>query len=678
MKKLFMLCMAFAMTFSLAACGDDWEEFEEWLDEEEYSAGSASEFSSAEATPMVEKDTDTQWAIYWYLCGSDLESDGGSATEDLYELMEVELPENVQVIIQTGGAYYWENDFVDPDMSQRFLYDSDGLTLVDESRAVNMGETESLVDFLEFSSENYPGQRTMVCFWNHGGGSVSGVAFDEQYDFDSLTLDEMYDAFTTVFDENPDNQPIDIIGFDTCLMATIDTAYTFSDLAKYMVASEEWEPCNGWYYTGIMEELAYNPDIDPRDLSVAICDWYVEGCEMEWTEDDITLSVTDLSKVNDLVVAYDNFGQEALGNAIDDPSFLTYFAKIARNSENYGGNSREYGYTNMVDMGHLAEQSADLLPETSGALLSALEDCVIYNVAGKYRQDSTGLSCYYSYNGDLDDFYGYTTVGASEAFKVLYEYSLTGNLEDYDLDYISDMEYTPEVTQETLPDLMVLDIAGWADMPLDIDREGCAVLTLGPEAYDSLSSISFELYYADLENDFMLCLGTDNDIIADWDRGIFKDNFRGVWGSIDDCLCYMELVYEGDGYNEYSVPILLNGEDYVLSVIYDFRTEEYYIEGARKPIGDSGAADKNVRRLQVGDVIQTIHYIDFFSDDVEELEAVPIDTIEVTKNTAFAEIELGDGIFVMFYLMEDYQGNYVSSAAATFDINRGEITTYVD
>ena len=51
----------------------------------------------------IEK-SDQAWAIYWYLCGSDLESWYGCATEDLEEMLAVDLPENVQVIIQTGGA----------------------------------------------------------------------------------------------------------------------------------------------------------------------------------------------------------------------------------------------------------------------------------------------------------------------------------------------------------------------------------------------------------------------------------------------------------------------------------------------------------------------------------------------------------------------------------------------
>ena len=55
-------------------------------------------------------DAALDWVIYWYLCGSDLESDGGFASMDLDELMEVQLPENVKVVIETGGTTQWQND----------------------------------------------------------------------------------------------------------------------------------------------------------------------------------------------------------------------------------------------------------------------------------------------------------------------------------------------------------------------------------------------------------------------------------------------------------------------------------------------------------------------------------------------------------------------------------------
>jgi hypothetical protein len=228
----------------------------------------------------------------------------------------------------------------------------------------------------------------------------------------------------------------------------------------------------------------------------------------------------------------------------------------------------------------------------------------------------------------------------------------------------------------SLPELLSLNSVDWQDMPVKVDENGNATLALGSEARDILSSLTFELYYVDPEEDIMLCLGTDNDIIADWDNGVFKDNFRGVWDSLDGALCYMEIAYEGEDYNLYSIPILLNGEDYNLLVIYDFTTGEYSIAGARRPLDESGAADKNLRYLVEGDEIQTIHFAAAISGE-GELTAVPIDTIKVAPETAFAETELGDGIFIMMYVMQDSQGNVATSAAVTFESSGGEITTSV-
>lgn len=617
-------------------------------------------------------DSNTDWVVYWYLCGSDLESEYGAATNDLAELLDVNLPENVKVVIQTGGTAAWQNELISAETLGRYLYDHNGLQLLEELSSASMGDGQTLAEFLAFGRENFPAKHTAVVLWNHGGGSVSGASFDELYGMDSLSLVEMYQAFTEVFGEDEQNQPVDIIGFDTCLMATIDTAYTFSGIAKYLVASQETEPGNGWLYSGWIGELAKNPNIDALQLAKAICDSYKRGCEEVGTEDNITLSVTDLSKVAALVSAYDDFGKEALALAVEKPAFFARFSKIANSVENYGGNTREQGYTNMTDLGSLAVKSSGLLPESTRAVAAALEDCVVYKINGKYRPDAAGLSCYYSYNGDLDDLVAYINVGAVPSFKYLYIYGLTGELPEDGMDYISQFNYS------SLPELLTLDNVNWQDIPVTVDEKANAILTLGSEAADILSSLTFELYYADAEEDILLCLGSDNDIVADWDNGVFADNFRGVWGSLDGALCYMEIAYEGEGYNLYSVPILLNGEEYNLIVIYDFETEQFYIEGARRPLDESGAADKNLRYLVEGDLIQTIHFATSISGEDSELIAVPVDTIKVTPEISFAETELGDGTFIMMYLMHDSQGNTAYSAPVTFTVSGGEITSGVE
>ena len=658
-KKLFALLLALAMILSLAACGG----------EAQGPVTPDAENPNPSAPNGSAPGGDGSWAVYWYLCGSDLETNHGCATADLAEMMEVALPENVTVVIQTGGSEIWQNDMMDASKLQRWLYTSEGLTLLEEVESASMGDAQTLYDFLYYANASFPADKVAVTFWNHGGGSVDGAAFDQLYDNDSLNLLEMYQAFDAVWPANAASPALELVGFDTCLMATIDVAAVFQNFAKYLVASEETEPGNGWLYSGWLAELAQNPAMDGDDLGVAMCSSYYEGCEAAGTADQVTLSLTDLTKLAPLLEAYDSFGREALAAAAEDPAFFAQLARAASQSENYGGNTREQGYTNMVDLGHLARKTAWLLPSAQ-SVCDALADCVIFQVGGPYRSEATGLSCYYSYNGDLDNFDDYTYVGASTAFKHLYAYGLTGELAEGGEEYLASLDIGE------LPHVPSLADAGWDGMPLDLNEDGASVLTLGPEAADILAGIGFSLYYIDEENDQMLLLGTDNDIVADWDNGVFYDNFRGVWGAIDGHIVYMELSCEGDDYNLYSVPILLNGEAYNLQVAYDFSGEEWTILGAAPGLDESGMAAKELRLLEAGDVITTIWQVSSYSGD-EDFEMAASEELTVTADTAFGETPLYNGRYSMVFEMRDAMGNYACSGLVTFDCLQGEIITTV-
>ena len=608
-KRILSLLLSAVILLALTACGGE--------EEEEVSENTSLETSDTEASDAG----DDSWSVYWYLCGSDLETTGGFATIDLSEMMEVQLPENVNVVIQTGGAAVWQNEYMDPSKLQRWLYNSEGLQLLEEQETANMGDAQTLYEFLSFADENYPADKVAVTFWNHGGGSVAGAAFDELHGLDSLDLGEMYHAFDAVWPADMQNPALELVGFDTCLMATVDVASVFQNFARYLVASEEVEPGNGWLYSGWLGQLADNPAMNGEELGIAICDTYYEGCEAVGTQDQTTLSVTDLTKLTSLLEAYESFGEEAFAAAAEDPGFFAELGRAAAQSENYGGNTREQGYTNMVDLGHLARQTAELLPSAQ-KVCDALDECVLYRVGGIYRSEATGLSCYYSYNGDIDDFNGYIDIGTGLAFKHLYAYELTGELAEGGEEYLASLDI------RELPDMVSLADMGWDGAPLDVDDEGTSILTLGPEAYDVLAGIGFSLYYVDEENDQMMLLGTDNDMTADWENGVFYDNFRGVWGAIDDCLVYMELSFEGEDYNLYSVPILLNGEEYNLQVAYDF-------------------------------------------------EMYAAEELTVTADTAFGETPLFDGRYCMVIEMWDAAGNYAYSDQVTFDCADGEILTTV-
>lgn len=674
-KRIFciLLCILLLL-FSSAACSP--ELLKNMIERNREDSQDVDEPTDDEADSFthditVDENTysEIDWAIYWYICGSDLESCYGSATADLEEMLQVELPENLTVVLQTGGAAEWKNSYVNPNYLERFVYNSNGLELVDRQPLESMGDSDTLSSFLDFAVSNYPAEHTAVIIWNHGGGSVAGAAFDELFDMDSLTLGEMYEAFTAVFDASSENPPIDLIGFDTCLMATIDTAFTFCDIAEYLVASQEIEPGNGWYYSQWLSELAENPDISGDVLGQYICDSYIYGCKKERTDAYVTLSVTDLGKIGPLLSAYDDMGAEALRYAYNDPTFFVEFSRNAMASENYGGNSEGEGYSNMVDLGHLARNNASILPNTADRVLEALEDCIVYKVNGTYRDKASGLSCYFSYNGDLYDLSGYQVVGASTAFKCLYSYGLTGELPEEGEEYLGDVIQGSNTTD--------FDIAMLEDWPLYVTNDGYAVLDIGAEMASMLRGVYFNLYYISYEEDLMLCLGRDNDIYADWENGTFYDNFRGVWGSIDGHLVYMELCYEDENYNLYAIPILLNGEEMNLYVVYSFVYEQFEILGARREISDGGMADKNYILLQQGDIITTVHYAATLSGD-DDFMPVALEEIVVDSDTEFSEQWLGNGEFVMMYEMVDIRNNAAYSEIALFTIENGEIYTSVE
>ena len=141
-------------------------------------------------------------------------------------------------------------------------------------------------------------------------------------------------------------------------------------------------------------------------------------------------------------------------------------------------------------------------------------------------------------------------------------------------------------------------------------------------------------------------------------------------------MVYMELCFEGEDYNLYSVPVLLNGEPYNLQVAYDFTTEEWSILGARQGIGEAGMSDKELRLLQPGDTLTTIWYLSSYSGE-DGLEAYAVEELTVTADTAFAEMELPNGRYGMVFEMRDAMDNYAYSDSVFFLCEGGEISTLI-
>ena len=308
--------------------------------------------------PMGEGD----WTIFVYLCGSDLESDGGAASDDIEEALAACSSQNVRVVYQTGGSSYWYQDISDNKL-ERFLLKNGELQKVGERPNANMGDTETLADFLTWGVQHYPAEKMGVILWDHGSGSINGVCFDEQYGYDSLSVAEMTAAFDRTYDSMTDR--FEFIGFDACLMSTLEVANQLVPYARYLYASEEYEPGTGWDYTGMLNYLAENPAADGEMLGGQICEDYYDHCREADAQAMATFSVTDLSGIDELVQACNQafqvvYEQDDLGDA----------ARKILGADNFGGNTRAEGYTNMVDLGMMLDNWSRFSPGSPSTSVS--------------------------------------------------------------------------------------------------------------------------------------------------------------------------------------------------------------------------------------------------------------------------------------------------------------------
>ena len=690
-QKFFLLTAFLLVAFTTAACGGD--------EPKPASSGGTSTKSPTASFEDTYASGDT-WVIQWYLCGADLETNYGSATTDLQEVLEAKLPPNIKFIIETGGAQQWQNDTVNSNAIERYLYDSNGLQRLETLPDADMGDVNTLTDFVRYGQQ-YPADHRIFIFWDHGGGSVGGICVDERASH-ALSLNDLTQAFGSVYGADTNNPPFEIIGFDACLMATYDTINALDGFARYVVASEETEPALGWSYTAWLTALANNPAMGGAKLGKEICDSYFSACADYDLEDKATLSVIDMSKLPELRDAYETYGLEALVESYKNPKgFFSKFGRGATSAENYGGNNKSDGYTNMVDLADLARNNKSLVPGTSDRLIAAIDSAVIYRVHGDYRDKGNGLSGFHLYNANTREgemyLNGFVNLNsASDTQKLLYYHLKYGELPDEVKPTLAELANDPnafttpepapapapvETAPVTAPPAQtqnLFDVSSLEDTPVDVDNEGNSFVTLTQEQMDLLSSVHCQLAYVSSQDDVILVLGTDADINADWDTGVFKDNFRGVWPMLDGHPVYVEIVAENDGYNLYSIPIKLNGVECNLQVAYVYAAEQYYILGAKKGLDSNGMADRELIKLRAGDEITTLHYAMTISGDDTDTTQVEVDTFTIGEHPTVKDEQLGDGIYAYCFEFVAPTEDSSLSNLVTFTIANGEITTEVN
>lgn len=265
----------------------------------------------------------------------------------------------------------------------------------------NFGDPATLVAFVDRAVEAFPAKRYALVFGDHGL-AWPGVCADESHDDDFLTPAELGAALKTL---TAAHGRLDLVGFDACLMANLETAAMLAPFAKVMVASEELEPGTGWWYTPVLEALGKAPTTEAAALATLISDRYrasfaeQKGVAGPGEGLDVTLSVVDLSKVDAVVSAATALGAAAAKEiAAKGREAYLPLAKARATAEQYGRSADpKRSGSQMYDLVDLAARIARLDPDlatVAHAVEAAVGAAVVHTVRGDARPDSHGLSVY--------------------------------------------------------------------------------------------------------------------------------------------------------------------------------------------------------------------------------------------------------------------------------------------
>ena len=502
---------------------------------------------------------DGAFTLYVYMVGSDLETFGGAASHDIQEMLAAETGDKVRIVLMTGGAKQWELEVISPESCGIYEISGGKLSQLGDLGQQNMANEGSLESYLRWAGEHTGSAGNALILWNHGGGTMMGYGLDENYPADILTLADIRDALEA------SGTHFDFIGFDACLMGTVETAETLSPYADYLIASEETEPGSGWFYTEWLEALAEQPDMETEELGRLIVDAYIP--EKAPFYDTYTLSLIDLSKISKLVDNITEFFK-------DERSMLRVDYKSvarARTRTKAFGN----GMFEQIDLKDFLESNRTF--STGGnKVINSMKEAVVYSrsttghtgglaiyfpcqIPDKYESVSNmlrGIGFSEDWFGFYNDFLN-TLVKGQEQTVASGADTLDGTkaLERYH----SYSWYHPDTagaTEDTLLDPGALQIA--------LDEEGVPSLHFTEEQRELLVSMMQWYMIFDKNTQSMTGIGY---YIWDTPKQEYYRCNPWPWPTVNGSMVtYFEL-YNDPEYEYGLIPCIMNGKDFVCLLI---------------------------------------------------------------------------------------------------------------
>jgi len=640
--------------------------------------------------------------ILVYMCGTDLESQQGMATSDLKEMANATIGEKINLIIYTGGCRRWRNDVISSSVNQIYQIKNGRFQCLEQDMgSASMVNPDTLAKFIEYGNSHFAANRMCLILWDHGGGSVSGYGYDEKVGHNqSMTLAGINNALKKA------NVKFDFIGFDACLMATVENGIMLSQYADYMIASEETEPGVGWYYTNWLSRLSSNTSMPTIQIGKMIADDFVAVCDRQCRGQATTLSVIDLAELQATIpTELKEFSIET-NDLIQNKEYKTVSSARSK--------TREFAQQSKIDQIDLVDFAKNLGTKEGKSLVKALQSAVKYNKTGGSISHAYGLSIYFPYQRvnkvsqivstyqaiGMDEDYmrciqefaslevsGQVSAGNSVSSYSSGQYGSTGlfgSLLGQGTGYSA--SYSQGGLEELLGGLYGGNSSGSTGSILDLfmgrtltsEKAASYIMenhfdagllkwkdgkiTLPDKQWEMVDSVVINVFLDDGSG--FIDLGTDttftregNSLLSDYD---------GTWLSIDKqpvAYYYLNTVEDGENYVIYGyVPAILNGERVDLLLNFDSERPYGYIAGAQKKYtdGESFTQAKGLIAIGKGDTLQFIcDYYDYdenYRDSYHLGDPITLgDEVEIANTSVTEDMSKCK---VTYRLTDIYQKNY--------------------
>ena len=661
----------------------------------------------------------TSTTIMMYMCGTDLQS---ACVQDMYEMASVDVPDEVTIAVQAGGAYEWDDSDLTGEAINRFTITYDSFNDLETLPWASMADEQTLYDFIDWAVDAHPADRYILVLWNHGGGST-GVCFDETADYDSLTIHEVNDALYAYAERNPDFH-LDIIGFDACLMATYEMAAHMASYADYMVASEELEPGLGWNYEGWIADLAADPEMDSEAIAVSIADNFMAACLADNPNDYLSQSVINLRAVPELKNQLETFAAY-LTDALEHGQLPT----ISRSRQRmYSFGKFSDASSDQVDFMAFLDATRQFAPNMASQLEATYRQCIAYSTGTDMFDYLTGMSlfvpgdtvselisnfdeqydCGEQYPNYSQFVYGYATLLAGGDYNFTLQKpeqsasAPSGGVFSsmFSAAYVPGGSYVaPEDAQnEAAAPTQAPTTSTWGgfgsvvsgaiipdenepdeeeeDFLLDLESDYACYMTLTQDELANLSLVEGLLYLdaSDDEDTILIELGAMQNAGIDWTTGDIVSGFDGTWPMLEDQLVVMYDQIRTQSMRRSIIPAMLNGTSGYLVMIFTEANPDGVIAGFSEGYDANGLPVRGLTQLQPGD--ELIPLYPMLYDDGSDSDEFAEDTFEgdpiLVGDTApafeYVSLDGADSTFLYCFRLTDIFGETELSEFIEFEM----------